>query len=47
MNRSGLLTVALVLAPWAIFVILMLAMFYPHSLMALGKWLMSLGGGYS
>ena len=47
MNRSGLLTVALVLASWGIFVILILAMFYPHSLMALGKWLMSLGGGYS
>ena len=48
MNRPDLvLLIALVLASWGIFVILILAMFYPHSLMALGKWLMSLGGEYA
>ena len=46
MNRSGLLTVALVLASWGIFVILVMAMFYPHVLVAFWKWLISHGGEY-
>jgi hypothetical protein len=46
MNRSGLLTVTLVLASWAIFLILILAMFYPQELAAFWKWLMALGGEY-
>jgi hypothetical protein len=43
MNRSGLLAVALVLASWAIFLILVLAMFYPQELAAFWKWLTSVG----
>ena len=47
MNRSDLvLLIALVLASWGIFVILVVAMFYPHVLVAFWKWLMSLGGEY-
>jgi hypothetical protein len=46
MNRSGFLTVALVLASWAIFLILILAMFYPRELDAFWKWLITLGGEY-
>jgi hypothetical protein len=46
MNRSRLLTVALVVASWAIFAILIFAMFYPRDLYAFWKWLMTLGGEY-
>ena len=46
MNRSGLLNVTLVLASWAIFLILVLAMFYPQELAAFWKWLITLGGEY-
>ena len=47
MNRSGLLTVALVLASWGIFVILVMAVFYPHVLAAFWKWLISHGSEYT
>ena len=46
MNRSPLLTIALMLASWAIFAILILAMFYPQELAAFWKWLISHGGEY-
>ena len=48
MNRSDLvLLIALVLASWGIFVILVMAMFYPHVLVAFWKWLISLGSEYA
>ena len=48
MNRSDLvLLIALVLASWGIFVILVMAMFYPHVLAAFWKWLISHGGEYA
>ena len=47
MNRlNSILLIALVLASWGIFVILVMAMFYPHVLDAFWKWLMSLRGEY-
>ena len=47
MNRlNSILLIALVLASWGIFVILVMAMFYPHVLAAFWKWLISHGGEY-
>jgi len=46
-NRPDLvLLIALVLASWGIFVILVMAMFYPHVLVAFWKWLISHGSEY-
>ena len=48
MNRlNSILLIALVLASWGIFVILVMAMFYPHVLAAFWKWLISHGGEYA
>jgi len=47
MNRlNSILLIALVLASWGIFVILVMAVFYPHVLAAFWKWLISHGGEY-
>ena len=47
MNRpNSILLIALVLTSWGIFVILVMAMFYPHVLAAFWKWLISHGGEY-
>lgn len=48
MNRpNSILLIALVLASWGIFVILVVAMFCPHVLDAFWKWLISHGGEYA